>query len=71
MRKFIRENLTADNIMAFDFTDSVDKCRCRQGLVLATVPDHHFGSGSGSELNHAQIRGPDCQCTGIVNLGMV
>jgi len=30
------------------------------GLVLATVPDRHFGSGSGprSKLNRCEIGGP-------------
>jgi hypothetical protein len=30
-------------------------------LVLATVPDRHFGSRSGSEPNRSQIGGPGCQ----------
>jgi len=39
--------------------------------VLATVPDRHFGSGSGSEPNRCQIGGPGCQYTRIVNAGPV
>jgi hypothetical protein len=39
--------------------------------VFATVPDRHFGSGSGSELNHLQIDGPGCQYTRTVNPGSV
>jgi len=31
------------------------------GLMLATVPDHHFGSGSGSKPNRCQIGGPGRQ----------
>jgi hypothetical protein len=34
---------------------------CWVYLVLATVPDRHFGSGSGSEPNRCQIGGPGCQ----------
>jgi len=30
-------------------------------IVLATVPDHHFGSGSGSKPNRCQIGGPGRQ----------
>jgi hypothetical protein len=30
-------------------------------LVLATVPDRHFGSGSGSKPNRCQIGSPGCQ----------
>ena len=40
-------------------------------IVLATVPDRHFGSGSGSELNRCQIGGPGCQYTRTVNSGLV
>jgi len=40
-------------------------------VVLATVPDRHFGSGSGSELNRCQIGGPGCQHTRTVNPGTV
>jgi len=29
-------------------------------IVLATVPDRHFESGSGSEPNRCQIGGPRC-----------
>jgi hypothetical protein len=39
--------------------------------VLATVPDSHFASGSGSEPNHCQIAGPSCQPIRTVNSGMV
>jgi len=31
------------------------------GQVLATVPDCHFGSGSGTKLNHCANGGPNCQ----------
>jgi len=31
------------------------------GVVLATVPDRHFGSRSGSKPNHCQIGGPGRQ----------
>jgi len=31
------------------------------GVVLATVPDRHFGSGSGSKPNRRQIGGPGRQ----------
>jgi len=40
-------------------------------LVLAMVPDRHFGSGSGSELNCRQIGCPGCQYTLTVNSGPV
>jgi len=40
-------------------------------IVLATVPDHHFGSGSGSKPNRCQIGGPGCQHTRTVNSGTV
>ena len=40
-------------------------------LVLATVPDRHLGSGSGSEPNRCQIGGPGCQHTRTVNSGTV
>jgi len=39
--------------------------------VLATVPDRHFGSRSGSELNRYKIGGPDCQYTRTMNWGTV
>jgi hypothetical protein len=45
--------------------------RCGQLLVLATVPDRHFGSGSGSEPNRCQIGGPGCQHTRTVDSGTV
>jgi len=32
-----------------------------QGLVLATIPDHHFDSGSSSKPNRCQIGDPGCQ----------
>jgi hypothetical protein len=38
---------------------------------LATVPDRHFGSGSGSEPNCCQIGGSDFQQTRTVNSGTV
>ena len=41
------------------------------GLVLATVADCHFGSGSGSKPNHCQNNGPDCQSTQTVDSGIV
>ena len=40
-------------------------------VVLATVPDRHFGSRSGSEPNHCQIGGPGCQHTRTVDSGTV
>jgi hypothetical protein len=40
-------------------------------VVLATVPDRHFGSGSGSEPNRCQIGGPGCQHTRTVDSGTV
>jgi len=40
-------------------------------LVLATVPDHHLGSGSGSEPNRCKIGGPGFQYTRTVNSGLV
>jgi len=33
----------------------------RMEVVLATVPDRHFGSGSGSKPNRCQIGGPGRQ----------
>ena len=39
--------------------------------MLATVPDRHFGSGSGSEPIRCQIGGPGGQHTRTVNSGMV
>jgi len=42
------------------------------GVVLATVPDRHFGSGSGSKPNRCQIGGPgSIQQTRTVNSGTV
>jgi len=41
------------------------------GVVLATVPDRHFGSGSVSEPNRCQIGGPGCQHTRSVDSGTV
>ena len=40
-------------------------------LVLATVPDRHFGSESGSELNSCQMGGPGYPYTWTVNSGTV
>jgi len=40
-------------------------------VVLETVPDRHFGSGSGSEPNHCQTGGPGCQHTRTVDSGTV
>jgi hypothetical protein len=40
-------------------------------LVLATVLERHFGSGSGSEPTRCQIGGPGCQHTPTVNSGTV
>jgi hypothetical protein len=40
-------------------------------IVLATVRYRHFGSRSGSELNHFQIGGPGCQYTRTVNSSTV
>jgi hypothetical protein len=40
---------------------------CPFQLVLATVPDHHFGSRAGSEPNRCQIGGLGCQSTRTVN----
>jgi len=40
-------------------------------LVLATVLEGHFGSGSGSNLNRCQSGGPGCQLTWTINLGTV
>ena len=49
--------------------------RCEQAanlnVVLATVPDCHFGSGSGSEPNCCQIGGPGCHHTRSVDSGTV
>ena len=39
----------------------------RPHIVLAAVPDRHFGSGSGSKPNPCQIGGPGCQQTRTVN----
>ena len=39
--------------------------------MLATVPDRHFGSGSGSKANRSQIGGPGCQHARTVNSGTV
>ena len=41
------------------------------GVVLATVPDRLFGSGSGPNPNRGQIAGPGCQSTRTVNSGTV
>jgi len=40
-------------------------------VVLATVPDRHFGSGFGSKPNRCQNGGPGCQHTRTVNSGTV
>jgi hypothetical protein len=40
-------------------------------IVLATVPDRHSWSGSGSELNSWQIGSPGSQHTRTVNSGTV
>jgi len=40
-------------------------------MVLATVPDRHFGSGSRSKPNHCQMEGPGRQSTRTVNSGTV
>ena len=40
---------------------------CIYRVVLATVPDRHFGSGSWSEPNRRQIGGPGCQHTRTVD----
>jgi len=40
-------------------------------LVLATVLDHHFGSGSGSEPNQCQIGGLGCKYTRTIHSGTV
>lgn len=39
------------------------------GIVIATVLDSHFGSGSGSRPNHCQIGGPGCRQSRTINLG--
>jgi len=47
---------------------------CQDGagrVVLATVPDRHFGSRSGSEPNRGQIDSPGRRYTRTVNLGTV
>jgi len=41
------------------------------GAVLATVPDCHLRSRSGSELNHSQIGRPGCLYRCTVNSGML
>ena len=41
------------------------------GVVIATVPDHHFGCGSGSKPNRCQIGSPGRQSTGSVDSGTV
>ena len=40
-------------------------------IVLATVPDRQFGSGSGYKLNSGQIGGPGHQETRTVHSGTV
>jgi len=40
-------------------------------IVLATIPDRHFGSGSGSKLNGCQIGGLGFQLTRTAHSGMV
>jgi len=40
-------------------------------LVLATVPDRHIRSGSGSKPNRCQIGHPACQKTRSVHFGTV
>ena len=40
-------------------------------LMLATVPDRNFGSGSGSKLHRRQIGSPGRQATQTVHLGTV
>jgi len=40
-------------------------------VVLATVPDSHFGSASRSKPNCCQIGGPGCLHTRTVNSGTV
>jgi len=44
---------------------------CCTQLVLATVPDRHFRSGSGSEPNRCQIGRWGCQHTRTVDSGTV
>jgi hypothetical protein len=47
----------------------IDSRLCQQ--LVATVPDRHFGSGSGSKPNHCQIGGPGRQLTRTAHSGMV
>ena len=64
-------SLTADSVRgetatSLDLSPEVVKTRADAictgpRLVLATVLDHHFGSGSGSEPNQRQIGCPGCQ----------
>jgi len=39
------------------------------GVVLATVPDRHFGDASGSKLNRCHIGGQGCHWTRTMNSG--
>jgi len=45
--------------------------RWTRWLVLATVPDRHFGSRSGSKPNLCQIGGPGRQLTQTAHLGTI
>jgi len=44
---------------------------CYLLIVLATVPDRHFGYGSGSKPDRCQIGGTGCHQTRTVNSGTV
>jgi hypothetical protein len=70
-------DLAENNTLSRIVTPLIWQCYCfirsaaAAYVVLATVPDRHFGSGSGSKLNRCQIGGPGCQHTRTVNSGTV
>jgi hypothetical protein len=51
---------------------TIPQCGVSQSnVVIAMIPDPHFGSGSGSEPNFCQMGGPCYEHTQTVNLGTV
>ena len=74
--KVLKEENTALRFQIFKHGDGVQtviaSMPADQAVVeLATVPDGHFGSGSGSKPNRCQIGGPGRQYTQTAHSGTV